>query len=112
MYYPMRAIRTRKFHLIMNLAHPLPYPFASDLFDSPTWQGVLKRKDTQYGSRTVEAYIHRPRFELYDVEADPQELVNLADRPEHAKVLAELQAKLANWQKRTKDPWFIKYEHE
>jgi N-sulfoglucosamine sulfohydrolase len=112
MYYPMRSIRTRRFQYILNLAHPLPYPFASDLFDSPTWQSVLKRKDTQYGSRTVEAYVHRPREELYDLEADPQEIVNLAARPEHAKVLAELREKLVAWQKKTGDPWLIKYEHE
>ncbi len=112
MYYPMRSIRTRKYHYILNLAHPLPYPFASDLFDSPTWQGVLKRKDKQYGSRMVEAYIHRPREELYDLEADPHEIVNLAGRPDHAKVLAELREKVAAWQKQTGDPWLIKYEHE
>jgi len=112
MYYPMRSIRTRKFHYILNLAHHLPYPFASDLFDSPTWQGVLKRQDTKYGSRTVEAYIHRPREELYDLESDPQEVVNVADHPEHAKVLAEMREKLAAWQKKTNDPWLIKYEHE
>src|SRR5262245_47156164 len=112
MYYPMRAIRTRKYHYILNLAHPLPYPFASDLFDSPTWQSVLKRKDTQYGSRTVEAYLHRPREELYDVAADPEEVVNLAGNAEYAKVLAELREKVAAWQKKTDDPWLIKYQHE
>lgn len=112
MYYPMRSIRTRKYHYILNLAHELPYPFASDLFDSPTWQGALKRKDSQYGSRTVEAYIHRPRVELYDVTSDPQEIVNLAGRPEHAGPMAELQRRLQAWQKQTGDPWLIKYEHE
>lgn len=112
MYYPMRSIRTRKFRYILNLAHELTYPFASDLFDSPTWQASLKRHDTQYGSRTVDAYVHRPRQELYDVAADPQERVNLAGRPEYAGVLAELQEKLVAWQVQTRDPWLIKYQHE
>jgi N-sulfoglucosamine sulfohydrolase len=112
MYYPMRSIRTRKFHYILNLAHSLPYPFASDLFDSPTWQSVLKRQDTQYGSRTIEAYVHRPREELYDVAADPDEIVNLAGSTEYAKILVELREKVATWQKKTDDPWMIKYEHE
>jgi N-sulfoglucosamine sulfohydrolase len=112
MYYPMRSIRTRKFHFILNIAHELPYPFASDLFDSPTWQAVLARGDRHYGSRTVEAYIHRPRHELYDLESDPREVVNLAERPEYAKTLADLQGKVRAWQKQTGDPWLIKYEHE
>jgi len=112
MYYPMRAIRTRTHRYILNIAHELPFPFASDLFDSPTWQGVLKRGDQRYGSRAVEAYVHRPRHELYDLEADPREVVNLAERPESAKLLAEMQKKLKNWQQETQDPWLIKYEHE
>ncbi len=112
MYYPMRVIRTRRYKYILNLAHGLPYPFASDLYASPTWQGVLDRKDTMLGGRTVEAYIHRPRHELYDLQKDPQELVNLAGRPEHAARLAELQAKLRAWQEKTKDPWVVKYVHE
>jgi N-sulfoglucosamine sulfohydrolase len=112
MYYPMRSIRTRKFRYILNLAHELPYPFASDLFESPTWQASLNRQDMQYGSRTVDAYVHRPRKELYDIQTDPQELVNLAGRPEYAQALAELQEKLIAWQVQTRDPWLIKYKHE
>jgi N-sulfoglucosamine sulfohydrolase len=112
MYYPMRSLRTRKYHYILNLAHELPFPFASDLFGSATWQGVLERKDPQYGSRTVAAYVHRPRHELYDLEADPREIVNLADRPESAQILADFQQKLRDWQEKTGDPWKIKYVHE
>ncbi|HQU43619.1 MAG TPA: sulfatase, partial [Pirellulales bacterium] len=68
MYYPMRVVRGRRYKLIWNIAHPLPYPFASDLWDAPTWQDVYaKGGDALYGRRTVAAYIHRPPFELYDL---------------------------------------------
>ena len=33
MYYPMRVVRDKKYKLIWNIAHPLPYPFASDLWE-------------------------------------------------------------------------------
>lgn len=112
MYYPMRVIRTDRYKYVLNLAHQLPFPFASDLFSSPTWQGVLKRQDSYYGSRTVEAYIHRPRHELYDLKNDPREVENLAEHPDHAKVLTELQAKLKTFQEQTKDPWIVKYRYE
>lgn len=111
-FYPMRVIRTRQYKYILNLAHPLTYPSASDLFASETWQGVLKRGDKMYGRRTVEAYLHRPRHELYDLQADPDEVVNLAGKPEHAELLNTLQSKLRTWQEQTKDPWISKYEHE
>lgn len=112
MYYPMRAVRERRYKLIWNLAHGLPYPFASDLWKSLTWQAVLARNDTQYGPRNVEAYIHRPRFELYDLEEDPWEARNLADDPAHTEILVRLQAKLKMFQERTKDPWILKWDRE
>jgi len=112
MYYPMRVIRDRRYKYTLNLAHQLPYPFASDLYASPTWQGVLRRGDKTYGRRTVEAYLHRPRHELYDLVEDPHETNNLADSDQHAKILAELQASLKKWQHQTDDPWVVKYRYE
>ncbi len=112
MYYPMRVIRTDRYKYILNLAHPLPYPFASDLHASLTWQGLLKRGIPRYGKRTVDAYLHRPRHELYDLRDDPHEIRNLAESPDHADVLSDLQAKLKAWQERTKDPWVVKYRYE
>jgi hypothetical protein len=48
----------------------------------------------------VEAYLHRPKFELYDLERDPNEVANLADKPEHRKLQAELIEKLKAFQTR------------
>ena len=112
MYYPMKVVRTRKYKLIWNIAHGLDYPFASDLYASDTWQDILKSDATFYAKPRVEDYIHRAKFELYDLENDPDEVHNLADDKDHAKVLAELQAKLKAFQKRTKDPWIVKWEYE
>ena len=66
----------------------------------------------EFGKRTVHDYIHRPRFELYDLENDPHEVHNLADRPEHADRLKAMQAKLQAFQKQTKDPWELKWRYE
>lgn len=112
MYYPMRTIRTRKYKLIFNIAQPLPFPTAQDLFNSPTWQGALASDDERYGRRALQAYVQRPKYELYDVEADPDEVENLAERPEHAEALRELQKRLRAFQRRTGDPWMVKYTHE
>lgn len=111
-YYPMRVIRGRRYKLILNVAHPLSFPFASDLHASATWQGVLKRGDKMFGRRTVDAYVHRAQWELYDLQNDPDELTNLAGKPEHAELLGTLQGKLKAWQEKTKDPWVVKHEYE
>jgi N-sulfoglucosamine sulfohydrolase len=112
MYYPMRMVRTRTHKLIANLAHELPYPVAQDLFNSDTWQGVLKRNDTMIGKRSRQEYEHRPREELFDLTKDPIELKNVAGDAAYADVLKELRSKLRAWQVATKDPWLIKETHE
>lgn len=112
MYYPMRMIRTRKYKYILNLAHELEYPIAGDLWNGLTWQSSLRRGDTQFGCRTVDALLHHPKEELYDLDADPNETRNLAGDPAHADVLADLRTRLRAWQEKTKDPWVIKYQHE
>ncbi|MHC4331576.1 MAG: sulfatase family protein [Planctomycetota bacterium] len=112
MYYPMRVVRRRKYKLIWNIAHGLDYPFASDLWAASTWQATIRAGNKYYGKRTVEAYLHRPKFELYDLENDPHEVKNLAGNPRHEKVLAELKTKLKAFQKRTRDPWIVKWQYE
>ena len=112
MYYPMRTLRSGKYKFIMNLASPLPFPFASDLYESPTWQGALKRQDSTYGNRLMNVFLHRPRYELYDLEQDPHELVNLADKSDHAETVAKLLAELKEQQKKTQDPWLLKHDRE
>ncbi|MBT6199338.1 MAG: sulfatase [Bacteroidetes Order II. Incertae sedis bacterium] len=112
MYYPMRVIRNKRFKYILNLAHQLPYPFASDLHAAPTWQGIIKSGAKKYGKRDVSAYLQRPRHELYNVEADPHEIVNLADNPEFTKALKSLQSQLKTFQEETRDPWIVKYKYE
>jgi N-sulfoglucosamine sulfohydrolase len=112
MYYPMRVVRTRTHKLIWNIAHPLPYPFASDLQASKTWQAVIARGMTSFGGRPTQMYLQRPKFELYDLTKDPLESTNLADDPRHAQVLADLKARLKAFQARTGDPWILKWTYE
>src|SRR5262249_46816819 len=81
MYYPMRMIRTPTHKLIRNLASPLQFPFASDIYNSDSWQGVLKRNDTMLGQRSRKAFEQRPKEELFDLTKDLNELKNVADDP-------------------------------
>lgn len=112
MYYPMRTVVTKRYKLIHNLAHPLPFPFAADLWSSATWQGFVRSGRTQYGPRTRQAYEQRPEYELYDLEKDPQERTNLARNPSHQTVFNTLLASLKNAQTMTNDPWRVKWQHE
>lgn len=113
MYYPMRVVRDRDYKLIWNIAHPLPFPFASDLWIAPTWQAQFKQgPTTKYGQRTVHDYIQRPEFELFDMRKDEAESTNLAGDPAHHETLERYKKKLKAMQKRTKDPWAMKWKYE
>ena len=112
MYYPMRVVRTQKYKFIWNIAHELSYPSADDLWRSATWQAVRRDHPENFGCRTVEAYLYRPRFELYDLEADPRESNNLAGHPAYAERLAKFIDEVKTFQADTEDPWLMKWDHE
>lgn len=112
MYYPMRVIRNRNYKLIWNIAWRLEYPFATDLWAASTWQGVYRRGDEFYGKRKVDNYLHRPEFELYDIQNDPHEINNLAGDPEYKSLLDLLKNQIKQFQTDTKDPWIISWEHK
>jgi N-sulfoglucosamine sulfohydrolase len=90
----------------------LPFPFASDLYGSATWQDTLQQKPTHYGQRSVHAYLQRPRWELYDLTRDPDEVQNLAENPAAAGVRQDLERRLQEFQRETRDPWIVKYRYE
>ena len=108
MYYPMRAVRTRRHKYILNLAHPLRYPQAADILDSPTWKAIAARQPEKMGEVAVASYFQRPAEELYEIERDPNELHNLASDSAASAVLEELREKVTAFRERTRDPWLVR----
>lgn len=103
----MRAVRARRHKYILNLAHPLRYPQASDILDSPTWKAIAARQPEKMGELAVASYFQRPAEEVYDVERDPNEAHNLASDPAASAVLKELRTKMTAFRERTRDPWLV-----
>ena len=113
MYYPMRVIRDRRYKLIWNIAHPLPFPFASDLWAASSWQAQWRKgPEAAYGTRTVDEYRHRPEFELYAIATDPHESNNLADSESSREILEDYKRRLREMQTAVADPWVLKWEYE
>lgn len=111
-YYPMRVVRTKKYKFIWNIAYPLTYSSASDLWSSASWQGALRDGLDKYGKRDIQAYLHRPKFELYDLDNDPHEINNLSAKQEYKTLVDDFCAKLKAFQQETNDPWLHKWEYE
>jgi len=112
MYYPMRVVISGDYKLIWNIAHGLSYPFATDLWASATWQYIMNNNKKMYANRSVNDYLHRSQFELYNLKDDPGETNNLANSPSHQELLTNLKSKLKDFQSRTYDPWSRKWKHE
>ena len=110
-YYPMRMIRTEKYKLIWNIASALPYPSGAGngREDNPELYDYVHNLSNPYGKKTVKDYVYRPVFELYDIQQDPDEIVNLAFDKKYTSVLEELKLKIRIFQKQTNDPWIIKW---
>jgi N-sulfoglucosamine sulfohydrolase len=104
-YYPMRSVRTRTHSYILNIAAPLDYPIAGDVAGSPSWKAIVANPSIRLGKRTQAAYLKRPPEELYDLRADPDELVNIAGDAAAGTVLADRRERLRTMRTATHDPW-------
>ena len=112
MYYPMRVVWDGDYKLIWNIAWPLEYPFASDLWVSSTWQSVYRNHSKLYGKRSVKNLLHRKEFELYNLKNDPNELINLAYDENYSSLVEKMKSDLKSWQLQTRDPWYIMWSHD
>lgn len=100
-----RSIRSEKYKLIYNAYYHLPAGTATDLSTSPSWYEL---KERQREGLLTEAQLQqfaapRAMVELYDLENDPYELHNIADRQEHFAEAKKLARLLVKWQKETLD---------
>lgn len=118
-YFPQRSVRTERFKLVENL---LPGEIHPDYDNTITKiEKEAKRRAiaggidlstviAQAAPEVKAAYARMrqpPQYELYDLQADPYEFTNLAELPEHAATMNELQAALKHWRTVTEDPLLI-----
>jgi N-sulfoglucosamine sulfohydrolase len=104
-YYPQRTVRDEHFKLIQNLMPGVEnpgYAFTNNRFFDGLMETIQSAKEP-----VRSAYLNMekpPAFELYDLQADPKELQNLADVPAYAHKLSRLQKELQAWRESTNDP--------
>jgi len=102
---PARSLRDERWKFILNL--PVDGEFRSNVIEfSLAWKSwiALARENPQVRAR-MEGFVRRPSEELYDLEADPFELVNLAENPQFQVQRDELKIRLLEWMRREGDPY-------
>jgi len=117
--YPMRAIRTSEYLLIENyrpdrwpngtpnyLKATIDHAWLADTDNGPTKSWIVNhRDDDESHKRSYElCFGKRPRFELFDITADPEQLTNIAESPEHRDAKEKLHAALMKELHETGDP--------
>jgi hypothetical protein len=89
-----RAVRSSKWKLIYNVTPAMEY-WPVDSGGDPGWQEIVAaHKAGKLKPEHEQAYFGQPRpvLELYDLEADPGELHNLANRAETRDIQQTLMA--------------------
>lgn len=110
-YWPTRVIRTREYKYHRNVSWQLNFPWSSDLYASLSFEELRQQEKggrIMLGKRPLEDYIRRPAEQLFDLEADPLELNNLAEDPNYVEILSDLRNRLEAWQEETEDLWLFR----
>lgn len=105
-YDQVRAVRTARFKYIRNFHPELPrFLFNHYLNKHPVQQEILRllRQGELIGNAEFFAERSRPVEELYDCEADPEEVRNLASEPAYAEILERLREELDLWRRKIGD---------
>jgi len=94
-----RCVVSDKYKLIYNALWHIPYT-PVDFAGDEMWKELVQmNKDGKLSAELSTMYFAatRPMFELYDLEADPHELKNLAGTPDAADVEKMLKVALQEW---------------
>jgi hypothetical protein len=103
-YDMLRAVRDRRYKYIRNYMPHLPYfhhQYVSYMYEMPTMQVWQRLADAGKlsGPPAVFMALTKPDEELYDTEADPYEVKNLAGSAEHRQILQRLRSVHREWMK-------------
>lgn len=106
--YPVRSITDGSFHYIRNLNPENIYiekHIMAGMSLNNCWSSwILQASDNECTYNLITRYMIRPREQLYNVDLDPNELTDLANVAEFAKVKERLSAQLDQWMRKQGDP--------
>lgn len=100
--YPMRCVQDAKFGYIYNAWSDGKTVFKNEASGSPSFRAMLASTDPKIVAR-VKFFQYRTPEELYDVEADPSAIKNLATDPKHKATLELMRRQLLENMTSTKD---------
>lgn len=103
----IRTVRDKQYRYLLNRYPERPF-LQLNRYKEASYPilGLLRSLDSKgqlEGPPTALMARQRPTEELYDLRADPWEINNLADSPQHTKTKNRLKAQLVNWMEQIDD---------
>ena len=106
---PMRMLRTARYKYILNLAPDEVYHTHMNLSDDhdggreywPSWR--LESFRDSHAASVLWRYHYRPKEELYDVQEDPWERLNLAADENYTDLMEEFRKQMDFWRRQQGD---------
>lgn len=108
-HFPQRAIRDRRYKLIWSPVRDRPDPGAECYLGQsrPPYCGCPSTEELETAPERIQCvyatWLNPPEYQLYDLESDPWEFENLADKAEHAAAERCLRDALLEWMEQTDD---------
>jgi uncharacterized sulfatase len=109
-YDLVRSVRDKRFMYARNFMPHRPHgQHNSYMFQTPTTRVWRRLFDEGKLDAAQSRFWHEPKEveELYDLEADREEVVNLAGSPQHAAQLERMRKALDDWERRIRDVGFL-----
>jgi hypothetical protein len=101
----IRSVRSVRYRLVLNAYTHLPFGSPADVSSSPAWYALVEQRRT--GGLSPEQArlfeVPRARVELYDLERDRGEFINVADQSAYRDSAFDLLAELNRWMEATGD---------
>jgi hypothetical protein len=102
----IRGVRDKRYHYIRNYRPDLPYAqdiaYMNEMPTMQEWRRLAAAGELN-GPQAIFFQPTKPVEELYDTQADPHEINNLANDPKHDEVLTRLRAAHEKWREDTGD---------
>ncbi|HAS82983.1 MAG TPA: hypothetical protein DCS43_10020, partial [Verrucomicrobia bacterium] len=110
--YPMRCVQERRFGYLFNAWSDGTRFFKNESMAGRTFKAMQEAAETDANvAARVQLFRFRVVEELYDFEADPDALVNLAGNPAYREELDRMRATMDAWMVKVGDPALDAFRH-
>ena len=110
--HPMRGVQTKRFNYIFNPWAVQGRKFQAAAQGTLTYREMVKLSETDpVWAKHLNQFDYRVVEEFFDIENDPDNLINLINHPDYQEEIEAHRAILGKFMEKTKDPVFAAFQN-